>query len=349
MPKNFILVPYCFGIIEQGGAVMAVLLVVEDDIVTNEAICEYMESAGHTTFSASDGEQGLAMAKSNPVDLVILDIMLPKMTGIEVLKKLRKDCSVPVLMLTALDDEHTQAASFDEQSDDYITKPFSMLLLGKRVTALLRRCGKSPELKQMQFGEVSVDFSGYTASDADGRIDITPKEIDLLKLLVEHKGMVLSRTQILDELWGYDTPIIDRTIDTYIKNLRKKLRLDCIITSRALDISTRKCHEKTKTVPENLYLYFYCHAGGYAGSAFIPVHFCAPNADQYQPLYGKRRDDGKQPQYRVDYPKRYFQGSAGFSDLFHYCFADLLPAFFQSHDGSDQADFQDHGTDGAAG
>ena len=176
---------------------MAILLVVEDDIVTNEAICEYMESAGHTTISASDGEQGLTMAKSNPVDLVILDIMLPKMTGIEVLKKLRKDCSVPVLMLTALDDERTQAASFDEQADDYITKPFSMLLLGKRVTALLRRCGKSPELKQMQFGEVSVDFSGYTASDADGRIDITPKEIDLLKLLVEHKGMVLSRTQIL--------------------------------------------------------------------------------------------------------------------------------------------------------
>ena len=213
---------------------MAILLVVEDDIVTNEAICEYMESAGHTTISASDGEQGLTMAKSNPVDLVILDIMLPKMTGIEVLKKLRKDCSVPVLMLTALDDERTQAASFDEQADDYITKPFSMLLLGKRVTAMLRRCGKSPGLKQMQFGEVSVDFSGYTASDADGRIDITPKEIDLLKLLVEHKGMVLSRTQILDELWGYDTPIIDRTIDTYIKNLRKKLRLDCIVTVKGV-------------------------------------------------------------------------------------------------------------------
>ena len=84
---------------------MAVLLVVEDDIVTNEAICEYMESAGHTTFSASDGEQGLAMAKSNQVDLVILDIMLPKMTGIDVLKELRKDSFFPVLMLTALDDD----------------------------------------------------------------------------------------------------------------------------------------------------------------------------------------------------------------------------------------------------
>ena len=160
--------------------------------------------------------------------------MLPKMTGIEVLKQLRKDCLIPILMLTALDDEPTQAVSFDEQADDYITKPFSMILLGKRVTALLRRCGKSPELKQMQFGDVFVDFSGYTASDTHGRIDITPKEIDLLKLLIEYKGMVLSRTQILDELWGYDAPIIDRTIDTYIKNLRKKLRFNCIVTVKGI-------------------------------------------------------------------------------------------------------------------
>ena len=167
---------------------MAILLIVEDDIATNEAICEYMGAAGHTVLSAFDGEQGLAMAKSNRVDLVILDIMLPKVTGIDVLKELRKDSSLPVLMLTALDDEGTQAASFDEEADDYISKPFSMLLLGKRVTALLRRCGKNQELKQMQFGDVMVDFSGYTASDTDGRIDITPKEIDLLKLLCEHKA-----------------------------------------------------------------------------------------------------------------------------------------------------------------
>ncbi len=212
---------------------MANLLIIEDDIVTNEAICEYM-NVGHTVFSAFDGEQGLLITQSNPIDLVILDIMLPKMTGIEVLKQLRKDCLIPILMLTALDDEPTQAVSFDEQADDYITKPFSMILLGKRVTALLRRCGKSPELKQMQFGDVFVDFSGYTASDTHGRIDITPKEIDLLKLLIEYKGMVLSRTQILDELWGYDAPIIDRTIDTYIKNLRKKLRFNCIVTVKGI-------------------------------------------------------------------------------------------------------------------
>lgn len=213
---------------------MAVLLIIEDDTVTNEAVCEYMKSIGHETLSAFDGEQGLKLARCSTVDLVILDIMLPKLSGIEVLKELRKESSIPILMLTAMNEERTQAVSFDEQADDYITKPFSMLLLGKRVTALLRRCGKNAELKQMQIGSITVDFSGYTAYDMTGKINLTPKEIDLLKLLVEHKGMVLSRTQILDVLWGYDYPIIDRTIDTYIKNLRKKLRLDRIITVKGV-------------------------------------------------------------------------------------------------------------------
>ena len=206
---------------------MAVLLIVEDDTATNEAICEYMRSAGHITLSALDGEQGLQIAREKSVDLVVLDIMLPKRTGLEVLKELRQTSNIPILMLTALDDEPTQAASFDEQADDYITKPFSMLLLGKRVTALLRRCGKSPELKQIQMGDITVDFGGYTASGPGGPIDLTPKEI-------EHKGLVLTRSQILDELWGYDYPIIDRTIDTYIKNLRKKLSLNRIVTVKGV-------------------------------------------------------------------------------------------------------------------
>ncbi|MDY4168496.1 MAG: response regulator transcription factor, partial [[Ruminococcus] gnavus] len=170
---------------------MAVLLIVEDDITTNEAICEYMQSAGHTTFSAFDGEQGLKIVKERPIDLVVLDIMLPKITGLEVLKELRVKSQIPVLMLTALDDESIQASSFDEEADDYITKLFSMLLLGKRVTALLRRSGKTSELHQIQFGDITIDFGGYTASGKNGQIDLTPKEIDLLKLLVEHKGLVL--------------------------------------------------------------------------------------------------------------------------------------------------------------
>ena len=213
---------------------MATLLVIEDDINTNEAICEYMKSAGHTTLSALDGEEGLLLAKEPSVDLVVLDIMLPKIDGMTVLRELRKCSAVPVLMLTAIEDEHTQATSFDAEADDYITKPFSMVLLGKRITALLRRSGKNPEILRVQFGDIIVDFGGYAAWNQAGRIDLTPKEIELLKLLLEHKWLVLTRSQILDELWGYDAPIIDRTVDTYIKNLRKKLNLDRIITVKGV-------------------------------------------------------------------------------------------------------------------
>ena len=205
---------------------MATLLIVEDDKQTNEAICEYLKSAGHKIVPAYDGAEAIQIFNRGNIDLVVLDIMLPKITGLAVLHEIRQKSSVPVLMLTAIEDEYTQVTSFDEQADDYITKPFSMVLLGRRVTALLRRSGKCAISNIMAFG--------YTASDQNGNIDITPKELDLLKLLVEHKGLVLTRSQIMDELWGYDCSIIDRTIDTYIKNLRKKLRLDCFVTVKGI-------------------------------------------------------------------------------------------------------------------
>lgn len=213
---------------------MATLLIVEDDKKTNEAVCEYMRSAGHETIPAYDGAEAIQIFREKQIDLAVLDIMLPKMTGLAVLHEIRRTSLLPVLMLTAIEDEYTQVQSFDEQADDYITKPFSMVLLGKRVTALLRRSGQSVMPDTMTFGEITVDFSGYTARDQEGKIDLTPKEIDLLRLFVEHKGLVLTRNQILDELWGDDNPIIDRTVDTYVKNLRKKLRLDCLVTVKGI-------------------------------------------------------------------------------------------------------------------
>lgn len=213
---------------------MTTILVVEDDKQTNDAICEYMKSVGHRTIPAYDGEEALQLFENNEINLIILDIMLPKQTGLAVLHRIRQKSTVPIIMLTAIGDEYTQISSFDERADDYITKPFSMLVLGRRVMALLRRSGQKISADTMTFGEVTVDFSGYTANGPDGKIDITPKEIELLKLLVEHKGAVLTRSQMLDALWGIDYPIIDRTIDTYIKNLRKKLHLDCIVTVKGV-------------------------------------------------------------------------------------------------------------------
>lgn len=213
---------------------MATLLIVEDDSKTNEAICEYMKSAGHEAIPVYDGAEAVRHFQEKKPDLVVLDIMLPKMTGLAVLHEIRRSSSAPVLMLTAIEDEYTQIQSFDEQADDYITKPFSMVLLGKRITALLRRSGQSVVQDTITFGEVTVDFSGYTARDREGKIDLMPREINLLRLFVEHKGLVLTRNQILDELWGDDNPIIDRTVDTYVKNLRKKLRLDCLVTVKGI-------------------------------------------------------------------------------------------------------------------
>lgn len=213
---------------------MATLLIVEDDRRTNDAVCEYLRPAGHQVIPAYDGEEALRLFHENSIDLVVLDMMLPHVNGLSVLHEIRRTSAASVLMLTAIADEYTQVLSFDEQVDDYITKPFSMVLLGKRITALLRRGGQAPLPQTVTFGDVTVDFSGYTASDSAGQIDVMPKEIDLLRLLVEHQGLVLTRSQILDELWGADEAVIDRTVDTYIKNLRKKLRLDRIVTVRGI-------------------------------------------------------------------------------------------------------------------
>ena len=195
---------------------MATLLIVEDDRKTNEAICEYLKLAGHKLIPAYDGESALQCFSNSRIDLIVLDIMLPKISGLSVLHEIREKSSVPILMLTAIGDEYTQVSSFDGQADDYIVKPFSMILLGRRITALLRRSGKGILPDTIEFGNVIVDFLGYTAKDDNGKIDVTPKEIDLLKLFVEHKGLVLTRSQILDDLWGDSHPIIDRTVASYI-------------------------------------------------------------------------------------------------------------------------------------
>ena len=160
------------------------ILVVEDDFDIQELLQNFLQETGYEVDIAGDGVEALSIFIDGKYDLILLDIMLPKKTGLAVLHTIRAKSSVPILMLTAISDEYTQVTSFDEQADDYITKPFSMVLLGRRVTALLRRSGQTVSPDTMTFGDVTVDFSGYTAKGPEGKIDITPKEIDLLKLLV---------------------------------------------------------------------------------------------------------------------------------------------------------------------
>ena len=213
---------------------MAKILIVEDDVTTNNLLSDYLIDAGHTICSAHDGLEALSCFQQESIELIILDIMLPNMDGIQVLKEIRKTSSIPVLMLTALNDERTQISSFDSLADDYITKPFSIVLLGKRVLALLRRAGKIEERDLWKYGNITVDFNGYVAEKDGEPIELAPKEIQLLKLLIKNAGRVMTREKLIDGVWGIDTPLYDRTIDTYIRRIRQKLGLNCITTVKGV-------------------------------------------------------------------------------------------------------------------
>ncbi len=213
---------------------MAAILIVEDDKMTNDVICDYLCDAGHMVYQAFDGTEALKRMEEEEVELVILDIMLPHTNGLQVLKEIRKTSMIPVLMLTALSDEGTQISSFDSLADDYITKPLSMVLLGKRVLALLRRSGKMAGRDLWEYEDIKVDFNGSLAEKAGEPVELAPKEIQLLKLLIRNAGRVMTREKLIDGVWGLDAPLFDRTIDTYIRRIRQKLNLDCITTVKGV-------------------------------------------------------------------------------------------------------------------
>ena len=210
------------------------ILIVEDEKEIREGVSEYLAEVGYSVISAEDGMQAIELFKNNKIDLVILDIMLPKANGFVVLNKIRQESNVPVIMLTAMSDDYTQIMSFDEKADDYITKPFSIIVLHKRIEALLRRGVKVSENKKWCYGDIEIDFEGYSARKNGENIDLKPKEIKLIELLLKYEGKVLTRAQILDNLWNIEESPNDRVIDVYIKNIRKKLLLDCIVTVKGI-------------------------------------------------------------------------------------------------------------------
>lgn len=210
------------------------ILIVEDEKEIREGVSEYLSEVGYNVISAEDGMQAIELFKNNKIDLVILDIMLPKANGFVVLNKIRQESNVPVIMLTAMSDDYTQIMSFDEKADDYITKPFSIIVLHKRIEALLRRGVKVSENKKWFYGDIEIDFEGYSARKNGENIDLKPKEIKLIELLLKYEGKVLTRAQILDNLWNIEESPNDRVIDVYIKNIRKKLLLDCIVTVKGI-------------------------------------------------------------------------------------------------------------------
>ena len=209
---------------------MATVLIVEDDRAMAVALSDGFSYEGFTIEIATDGEEGLRLARESNPDLMILDIMLPKMTGLEICKTLRDEGSnLPIIMLTARGQEIDKVLGLKLGADDYVTKPFSFMELRARVDAVLRRStapAGGANGGRHEFGTFSVDLDHHLAVKDGVELDLTPREFRLLGHFIEHCGEVVTREQLLDNVWGYDTIPFTRTVDTHIAKLRKKIEDD---------------------------------------------------------------------------------------------------------------------------
>jgi DNA-binding response OmpR family regulator len=201
------------------------ILIVEDEPDMVLGLKDNFEFEGYEVTTASDGAAGLERAREQKPDLLILDIMLPKLSGLEVCKTLRGEgFEAPIIMLTARGQEIDKVVGLELGADDYVTKPFSIRELLARVRAILRRTdGKKQRLARYRFADVDLDFEGYKAKRAGEALDLSPREFELLRYLIERKGDTVSRDQLLEDVWGYESYPSTRTVDTHIAKLRAKI------------------------------------------------------------------------------------------------------------------------------
>jgi len=207
---------------------MSTVLVIEDDAAILRGLADNLHHEGYEVLTATTGEAGYNLQKSRKPDLIILDLMLPRMSGLELCRKLRGEgVQTPVLMLTARSEESDRVIGLDLGADDYVTKPFSLRELMARVRALLRRVHASPELPdELRFGDVEVDFRRYVARRCGRLVEMTRKEFATLRFLVARAGHVVTREELLNEVWGYEAYPVSRTVDNHIAGLRAKLEAD---------------------------------------------------------------------------------------------------------------------------
>jgi DNA-binding response OmpR family regulator len=207
---------------------MEKILIVEDEESILMALADDLALEGYEVTSATDGLQGLEIAKEKGHDLIILDIMLPKMDGFEVCKQLRQaGAATPILMLTAKSQEIDKVLGLELGADDYVTKPFSPRELVARVKAILRRVKCTQEQMDVyRFGEVEIDFKKYEVKKGGQPVYLTSLEFSLIGFLIKHKDQVLDRSKILDGVWGEDVYVLPKTVDTHVGHLRKKIEDD---------------------------------------------------------------------------------------------------------------------------
>ena len=203
------------------------VLVIEDDEAMALALHDGFASEGDRVLCARDGQAGLEMAGRHAADIVILDVMLPKLSGLDVCRRLRRDgSSVPIIMLTARGQEIDRVVGLRSGADDYVTKPFSFLELLARVEAVLRRAAPgrgTQDLGEYRLGSLRLDFRRLEARRDSEMLELTPREFALLRFFICHEGEVLSRDTLLDAVWGYQGSPLTRTVDTHIAKLRKKV------------------------------------------------------------------------------------------------------------------------------
>lgn len=216
------------------------ILIVEDELDIQELLCAYLQEAGYQTVAAGDGVTALALFQEQPFDLVLLDIMLPKIDGFGVCELIRRQSQVPVLMLTALDAEEQQLRGFGLEIDDYVTKPFSMPILLEKIRAVLRRSAGAEPDNRLRYRDLAIDPDTREAV-LDGRVlDLTTREFDLLYTFLHAPGRVFTREMLLARLWGYDFYGDERVVDSHIKNLRHKLGRNYIETVRGVGYRAAK-------------------------------------------------------------------------------------------------------------
>lgn len=235
------------------------VLVIEDEEDIQEILKNYLSDEGYEVTLADDGVDGIAKFHNGSYDLILLDVMMPKIDGFGTCELIRRESDVPIVMLTALDEETYQIRGLDLKADDYITKPFSAPVLMRKIAAILRRVHREEEPQQIHYKDLRLDLTGHhvyvagqsggtdeagrqktglPGSDAGGKgfaeVELTQKEFELLHVLLINKGIVLTRQKLLNLVWGEDYFGEERIVDTHIKNIRKKLGLNYISTIRGV-------------------------------------------------------------------------------------------------------------------
>lgn len=216
------------------------ILIIEDEIAIQNILAEPLRACGYEVVTASDGLEGINAFHAHHIDLILLDIMLPKINGYAVCEMIRQEAQTPIILLTALDTEDDQIKGFDLLADDYITKPFSIKLVLKRVEALLRRTESVSDTDSIRYKELQISATQRQVFISGTEITLTQSEFDILLLFLKNQGRVFTRDELLNLVWGYEFIGDEKSVNFHIMNLRKKLNVDYIETVRGVGYKIAK-------------------------------------------------------------------------------------------------------------